>query len=160
MSGRRVGSGEDVWRSAGDQTGNNCCSSNTFQWQPLMNAADRWETNAAPSGQKRRWRRKGMTQLPQTHSPTPLLLWGHLAYTGIGRREWEVTTCTVATQDLYPAPSSEELRGKRRVWNAGRVSKSVATHRMQQWACSTFEPLGCIQRPLILNLYFWIFFKL
>lgn len=74
MSGRRIESGEDAWRSAGDQTGNNCCSSNTLLWQALMNAADHRETNAVPSGQERRWRREGMTQLPYTHSPIPLLL--------------------------------------------------------------------------------------
>lgn len=114
MSGRTVESGEDAWRSAGDQTGNNCCSSNTLLWQALMNAADRRETNAVPSGQERRWRREGMTQLPYTHSPIPLLLWGHLANIGIGRGEWEVMMFTVTTQDLYP-PISEELRG----WKEG-----------------------------------------
>lgn len=39
-----------------------------------LTAADLRETNGVPSGQEKRQRREGMTQLPQTHSPVPLLL--------------------------------------------------------------------------------------
>lgn len=157
MSGRI---GEDTWRSAGDQTGNNCCSSNTLQWQHLMNAADRRETNAVPSGQKRRWRRrKGMTQLPRTHSPIPLLLWGHLAHIGIGRGEpgsnnvYSGYSRSLSYSQEWGTEGQKEGLG---YWQGAQISgytQDATLSLLDLWASQIYS-----ETPLTPNLYFQIFF--